>query len=57
MLIRKIINNINILFLGYCYKVSENRTNWDTAKTICEEEDADLTSILTSKENDFIKGW
>jgi len=40
---------------GYCYKVSEYKTNWNSARKICENENAEITSILTSKENAFIK--
>ena len=49
-------NNIYI-FKGYCYKVMEERTNWNTAKRNCENESAEITYISTRSENDFIKGW
>ena len=43
-------------FLGYCYKISTNRTNWQTARRLCQNEDAEIVSIRSSIENDFVKG-
>ena len=42
--------------LGNCYKVLINETEWNDARLNCESEGAELSTIRSSQEWDFVKG-
>lgn len=41
-------------FDGYCYKVIRQPMNWQQGQLACKKENANLTSIHSVLENDFI---
>ncbi len=44
-------------YLGSCYKVMPEKAQWNISKSICEIEKAELSSIRSIEEWDFVKGW
>ena len=42
--------------LGYCYRISSDRSDWLTGKLGCENETAEIASKLSMEDNDFVKG-
>ena len=45
-----------VLCLGSLYKVMTERTTWANAKYYCESVNAELASMRTFQESEFIKG-
>ena len=48
---------LSISFIGSCYKVMPEKAQWNISKSICEIEKAELSSIRSNEEWDFVKGW
>lgn len=46
----------SLSLLHYCLQVGYN-ANWTDAQSICQANGANLTSIHSVKENDFVAGW
>ena len=48
------VSNFNLCFLGICYRIIEELLTWDVAREKCHRLNAELISIHSQQENDFV---
>lgn len=44
------------MFESSCYQVSDTKVSWEEAKTICNDQNADLVSITSESEQNYLAG-
>ncbi len=47
---------MQLYFLGKCLKVVNTSMDWESAFNNCKQENAELATILSSEESQFVNG-